>query len=43
MAWDASGNKMLATRGRRLVAISEVNTEVFPPELVVNVQEPKVL
>ena len=43
MAWDAGGVETLATRGGRRAAISEVNAEVFPPELVVDGQEPKVL
>ena len=43
MAWDAGGVETLATRGGRRAAMWEVNAEVFPPELVVKGQEPKVL
>ena len=43
VAWDAGGVETLATRGGRRAATWEVNAEVFPPELVVGGQEPKVL
>ena len=44
VAWDAaSGVETVATRGGRRAATWEVNAEVFPPELVVGGQEPKVL